>query len=108
MIISWEASPFVRFAVVNNILIPYLVGIILFYYGASYAVLRILDGSDYYKFGVLLIVTLSITHIIGGMSWYFRNAIYSNGVMMISILSIVIAFFVFGFSLIRESRPARD
>jgi hypothetical protein len=102
LITSWEASPFVRFAVINNIMIPYLVGIILFYFGASYAVLRVLARTEYYKFGVVLIVTLSITHVFGGMSWYFRNAWYSNGVMIMSVLSIVIAFVIFGFSLLRE------
>ena len=106
MIISWEASPLVRFAVINNILIPYIVGIILFYYLASYAVLRILAGTGYYKFGVMLIVTMSITHVIGGMSWYFRNEMYSNSVMILSMLSIIIAFVIFGFSLIREHNPA--
>jgi len=106
MITSWEASPFVRFAVINNLMIPYLVAIVVFYYGASYAVLRILDGTEYYKFGILLIVSMSITHLIGGMSWYFRNAMYSNGVLVMSLLSIVIAFIVFGFTLIREHRPA--
>jgi len=105
IIASWEASPFVRFAVINNIMVPYVVGIILFYYGSSYAILHILAGTDYYKFGVTLIVVLAVTHVIGGMSWYFRNAMYSDGVMMISTLSIVIAFLVFGFSLIHEHRP---
>lgn len=80
-----------------------------FAYGISpVAALRILTGTEYYKFGVLPIVTMNITHLIGSMSWYFRNAMYSNGVMIMSILSIVIAFIAFGFSLIRESRPARD
>jgi hypothetical protein len=102
MIIRWEASPIVRFAVMNNILIPCLIAIILFYYLASYAVLRILAGTVYYKFGVLLIITMSITHIVGGMSWYFRNSMYSNGVMLVSLLSIAIAVIVFGFSFIRE------
>ena len=108
MITNWEASPFVRFAVINDLMVPYLVLIILFYYGASYAVLRILSGSNYYKIGFLLIVTISITHVIGGMSWYFRNAMYSNGVLIMSMLSIVIAFIAFGFSLIRERSPARN
>ena len=108
MIISWEASPFVRFAVMNNLMIPYLVAIVFFYFGVSYAVLQVLAGTEYYKFGVLLIVTMSITHLIGGMSWYFRNAMYSNGVMIMSMLSIVIAFIAFGFSLIRERSPARN
>ena len=102
MIISWEASPFVRFAVVNNVLIPYIIAIVLFYYVASYGVLRILAGTVYYKFGVLLIITMSITHIVGGMSWYFRNSMYSNGVMLVSLFSIVIAVVVFGVSFIRE------
>jgi hypothetical protein len=102
MVISWEASPFVRFAVINNILIPYLLAIVLFYYVASYAVLRILAGTVYYKFGVLLIITMSITHIVGGMSWYFRNSMYSNGVMLVSLFSIAVAVAVFGFSFIRE------
>jgi len=104
MITSWEASPFVRYAVINNLMPEYLAAIVLFYYGASYAVLRILDATHYYKFGVLLIGILSVTHVIGGMSWYFRNAFYSNGVLLMSMFSIVFAFIVFGFSLLRE-RP---
>ena len=104
-IIIGEASPFVRFAVINNIFIPYIVAIVLFYYVASYAILRILDGTDYYKFGVLVIIAMSITHLVGGMSWYFRNAMYSNSVMIISFISIVIALAVFGFSLVREHHP---
>jgi len=106
MITSWEASPFVRFAVINDLMIPYLVAIVLFYYGASYAVLRILSGTEFYKFGIILIVTLSITHLLGGLSWYFRNAMYSNSIMILSMLSIVVAFIVFGISLIREYGPA--
>jgi len=106
MITSWEASPFVRFAIVNNLMIPYLIAIVLFYYAASYGVLRILSGTEFYKFGFILIVMLSITHLLGGLSWYFRNAMYSNSVMIISMISIVVAFIVFGFSLIREHGPA--
>jgi hypothetical protein len=106
MITIWEASPFVRFAIINNLMIAYLIAIVLFYYGASFGVLKILSGSDYYKFGSMLIVTISITHVIGGMSWYFRNALYSNGVFIVSLLSIVIAFVVFGFSLIHERTVA--
>jgi len=102
MILSWEASPFIRFALMHDIMLLYLIAIVLFYYVCAYAVLRILDGTDYYRFGVLLIVILSITHVIGGMSWYFRNSFYSNGVFVLSIISIVIALIVFGFSLLNE------
>jgi hypothetical protein len=105
LIISWEASPFVRYAVIHNLMVPYLVAIVLFYAGASYAVLRILDNTVYYRFGFILIVTMSVTHLIGGMSWYFRNSLYSDGVLIMSVLSIVIAFVAFGFSLLREWGP---
>jgi len=108
MILSWEASPFIRFALIHNIMAAYLIAIILFYYLCSYAVLRILDGTDYYLFGVLLITILSITHVIGGMSWYFRNMFYSNGVFILSLFSIVIAIIIFSFSLLRERKPARE
>jgi hypothetical protein len=70
--------------------------------------LRILDRTDYYKFGVFLVLAMSITHVIGGMSWYFRNVFYSNGVLLMSLLSICIAFVLFGFSLIREHTPAEQ
>ena len=106
MVTSWEASPLVRFAVINDLMAAYLVAIVLFYFGASYAVLRVLSGTEYYKFGFLLIITMSVTHVIGGMSWYFRNAMYSNGVFIMSLLSIVIAFVAFGFSLMNERTPA--
>jgi hypothetical protein len=106
MITSWEASPLVRFAVINNVMAAYLAAIVLFYFSASYVVLRVLSGTEYYKFGFLLIITMSITHVIGGMSWYFRNALYSNGVFIMSLLSIVIAFVLFGFSLMHERIPA--
>jgi hypothetical protein len=102
LITAWEASPFVRFAVIHDLMVPYLFAIVLFYYGASYAVLRILHNSDYYRFGVILILTLSMTHILGGLSWYFRNAFYSNGIFILSILSVVIAVILFGFSLLHE------
>jgi hypothetical protein len=108
MITSWEASPFVRYAVIHDVMAAYLIGIVLFYYVASYAVLRILDRTDYYKFGVFLVLAMSITHVIGGMSWYFRNVFYSNGVLLMSLLSICIAFVLFGFSLIREHTTAEQ
>ena len=76
MILQWEASPLVRFAVAHNIIAVYLVAIVLFYYGAAYAVLRILRPTRYYQYGVVLVLLVSVTHVLGGMSWQFRNAWY--------------------------------
>jgi len=108
MILSWEASPFVRFAVQHDIMVLYLAGIILFYYVSSCVALRALHNTDCYQFGVLLIGILSITHVFGGMSWFFRNPLYSNSVGVLSLISIVIAFVVFGFSILNERVPARN
>ena len=71
MITSWEASPFVRFAVIHNLMVPYLIAIAFFYYGASYAVLKILHNSDYYKFGVLLILTAEYHPCLRGLFLVF-------------------------------------
>jgi hypothetical protein len=107
MILSWEASPFVRFALAHDIMAAYLTAIVVFYYVSSCVVLKVLYGTGYYRFGVLLIAILSATHVIGGMSWYFRSAFYSDGVFVMSLMSIIIAFVVFGFSLLHERVPAR-
>ncbi|MFZ1128218.1 hypothetical protein [Methanoregula sp.] len=102
MILQWEASPLVRFAVAHNIIAVYLVAIVLFYYGAAYAVLRILRPTRYYQYGVVLVLLVSVTHVLGGMSWQFRNAWYSDGIFTLSVLSIIIAVCLFGYAFIRQ------
>ena len=104
MILQWEASPLVRFAVAHNILAIYMLALILFYYGAAYAVLRILRPTRYYPYGVALVLLVSITHVLGGLSWQFRTAWYSDIVLTLSFLAIIIAFCLFGYTLIRKER----
>ncbi|HVP97022.1 hypothetical protein [Methanoregula sp.] len=104
MILQWEASLLVRYAVAHNILDIYLIGIILFYYGASYAVLHILKQTRYYAFGVGLIGMVSIIHVLGGLSWQMKTAWYSNCIMSLSFLSVIIALCLFGYSVVRQAR----
>jgi hypothetical protein len=102
MILQWEASPLVRFAVAHNIMAVYLVAIVLFYYGAAYAVLRMLRPTWYYPYGVGLVLLVSVTHVLGGLSWQFRNMWYSEGIFALSFLSIIIAVCLFGYAFIRQ------
>jgi len=104
-ILQWESSPLVRFAVADHILGIYLIGIILFYYGASYAVLAILMPTRYYLFGVGIIGMVSIIHVLGGLSWVMKTAWYSNGILVLSFLSVIIALCLFGYSVVRQTRP---
>lgn len=102
MILQWEASPLVKYAVAHNIVPVYLAAIVLFYYGAAYAVLKILWQTRYYPVGVFLVVFIGIIHVLGGLSWIIRNPWYSNGVVVLSLVSILLALTVFGYSLLHQ------
>jgi hypothetical protein len=102
-ILQWEASPLVRFAVENNILVLYVLAIVIFYYGASYLVLRILHGTEYYLLGASLVILVSFIHLLGGLSWYIKNPWYSNGVLALSVVSILVACLIFFYSVVHRS-----
>lgn len=102
MILQWEASPLVRYALLHNLMIFYMVAIVLFYYLAALLVLVSLEHTPVYRIGVVLILMISITHMLGGMSWYFRNSLYSYSVMALSYITIIIAFLALGYAIIRE------
>ena len=109
MVIEWEASPLVRYAVTNNLMVFYIAAIALFYYGAAYFVFSILEGTPLYKFGVVLVFLISSAHLLGGMSWYFRTPQYSYSVMALSYFTIIIAFLTLAYAIVRErsGNPAR-
>jgi len=102
MILAWEASPLLKFATANGLIYLYIAGIMLFYYFGTLLVLKLLEKSNVYPVAVGLIVALSATHILGGLSWYFRNPLYSNTIYGVSILSIVVAIALFGYVAIRH------
>lgn len=98
MILAYEASPLVKLAVSHNLMFLYLPCIAAFYFIASYSVLKVLKTPDLYSVGVALIGTVSLTHLLGGLSWYFRDPVYSNTVFFLSLLSILMALILFGFA----------
>lgn len=100
-----EASPLVRFAVAHGLMPLYVTLLVSFYFVASYLVLRLLAGGDLYPLGVALIILMSLTHLLGGMSWYIRNPLYSDTVIGLSFMSVIIAIAIFGYAVIRR-QPA--
>jgi hypothetical protein len=106
MILQWETSPLVRFAVAHNSMALYFLALIIFYYAAAYAVLRILHTTAYYRFGVGLVLLVSLIHVLGGLSWQVKAAWYSNSIAALSFLSVIIAICLFGYSFLRQARSS--
>jgi len=99
----YEFSPLLRYAMEHNVVIIYLVFTIFFYYVSTYIVLKLLKDEPIYSAGVALILLLSITHLLGGLSWVFRNAWYSNMVMALSLASIALAIASFGYVILQRA-----
>ncbi len=100
-ILAYEASPLLRYAVEYDLVLVYSGALVLFYYLAAYLVLVLLRGSDLYAIGVALISLVSLTHFLGGLSWYFRQPLYSDTVIGLSLMCVIIALFLFAYSLSR-------
>jgi len=101
-ILKYEYSPTLVYAVEHDIVIPYLMFTVFFYYAAGYIVLKYLMDSRIYYIGVFIILLMSITHVLGGLSWYVLSACYSNTVLALSLTSVVITIAVFGYEIIRQ------
>ncbi len=100
-ILAYEASPLLKYAVENDLVLVYSGGLMLFYYLAAYSVLTLLRDSDLYSLGVGLISLVSLTHFLGGLSWFFRDQLYSDTVIGLSMMCILIALILFAYSLSR-------
>ena len=101
-LLLYEASPLLRFAVANDLVLLSVAALMAFYYLASWFVLKLLAGSDLYPVGVTLICLVSLTHLLGGMSWYFRSSLYSSTVVGLSLISILVAVLIFGYTVLRK------
>ena len=101
-ILKYEYSPTLVYAVEHDIVIPYLMFTVFFYYAAGYTVLKYLEDSGIYYIGVSIVLLMSITHVLGGLSWYVLSASYSNAVLTLSLTSVVITIAVFGYEVVRQ------
>jgi hypothetical protein len=106
-ILAHEYSPLVRAAVAHNLFVPYLVGMICFYYVVAYAALRMLYPTKLYAVGVLLILLVSATHVLGGLSWHIRSAGYVMVVHGLSALGIAVALAAAGYAVLTFRTGAR-
>ncbi|MDD2472615.1 MULTISPECIES: hypothetical protein [unclassified Methanoculleus] len=101
-----EFSPLVRYAVANDIVIVYLLFMMLFYYVVAFAALRLLRPTGLYGFGVVLLLLVAATHVLGGFSWVVRSAVYSLAVHGVSIAAVVVALAAFGYAVLQ--RPEKQ
>lgn len=102
-ILQYEYSPTLRFAVEHGIVTPYLGAMVLFYYIAGYFVLSLLADSDIYFVGVAIVLLISITHVLGGVSWYVQNEWYSNSVIALSMISVLTTLMAFGYEVFKRA-----
>lgn len=96
-----EFSPLVRYAVEHDIVTAYLLFMVLFYYVVTFAALRLLPGG-LYRFGVMLVLLVAATHILGGFSWVVRNPLYSFAVHGVSLAAVAVALAAFGHAVLRR------
>lgn len=104
VILAYEASPLLRFAVAHDLVLIYGIALMVFYYMAATLVLTLLGGSELYPIGVALVALVSLTHFLGGLSWYVRDPLYSDTVIGLSLMCVLIALFLFAYSLSMERR----
>lgn len=101
-IMKYEYSPTLLFALKNNVLVPYIVAMFVFYYIAGYLVLKNLKKSSLYPVGIIILAIISTTHIMGGLSWYILDPLYSTIVLIFSKISIIIALGSFGYVVVTK------
>ncbi len=103
MILKYEHSPLLTHAIRHDIVIPYLVFTMFFYYAVGYIVLKLLTASEMYYIGVAVILLTSIVHVLGGMSWYVMSPSYSNMVLALSLISVMFTIAVFGYEILKRA-----
>lgn len=90
-ILQYEFSPIVRTATAYGVIPLVVLCIAGLYYLLSYLALRMLQGTCVYPFAVAILVIVSMTHVMGGLSWLVRIPFYSYMVHGFSIMAIVLA-----------------
>ncbi|MBU4077836.1 MAG: hypothetical protein KKI06_14235 [Euryarchaeota archaeon] len=102
-LIQNEFSPLLVYAVRNDLLMPFVFFTVIFYFSASYLVLKLLSQDEklFYPASAILIL-ISLAHTFGGLSWYFKSEAYSNAILAISAITIMMAIFLSGWSILQK------
>ncbi len=98
-----EFSPLLVYAVRNDLLIPYFLFTVIFYFCGSYLALKLLSSDEklFYPASAILIL-ISMAHTFGGLSWYFRSEAYSYAILAVSAITIMMAVFLSGWSILHK------
>ena len=106
-----EFSPVVRYAIENRLILPFLLVLVAVYFTVSYVGLSLLLRTRFYRFGVAIVVLVALTHVLGGLSWYFRDPLYSAWVQSLVIALLLFALVVASytiFSVMHERKGERS
>lgn len=105
-LIQYELSPLLISAVKNNLMIPYILSTAIFYFAGSYFALKALssDKKLFYSSSIIIFM-ISLVHTLGGLSWHFKNEAYSNTILALSAITIIMAIFVSGWSVLHRKNP---
>ncbi len=98
-----EFSPLLVYAVRHDLLIPYIFFTVIFYFSGSYLALKLLSQDEklFYPASAILIL-ISLAHTFGGLSWYFNSEAYSNAILAISAITVMMAVFLSGWSILQK------
>ncbi len=102
-LIQNEFSPLLVYAVSNDLVVPYFLFTVLFYFSGSYLALKLLSQEEklFYSASAILVL-ISLAHTFGGLSWYFKSEAYSNTILAISAVTIMMAIFLSGWSILQK------
>ena len=107
-VLSFEASPVVRFVLENNLMVAYFLSLLALYFLVSLAMLRRLRGTRYYPFGAASLLIVGTAHFLGGLTWVARSHLFSVAVgTLVTTLFLVTALWM-GRNLLAERRPGKD
>jgi hypothetical protein len=107
-VLRFDNSPLLKLAVENNLVIEYLAIVVIFYYLAGYMALKLFNGHIIYSAGVAIFLLLSLTHVLGGLSWLVINVYYSYFVIGLSISIIFIAIGILCYLLYEKLRSGHN
>ena len=89
-VLASEASPVIRFALAYHLMVAWFLALLVTYFLVTLGILRFLSGTPYYRFGVLFVILISAAHLCGGLTWVFRNDLFSMAVTLLFMASFVI------------------
>ena len=103
-VLSFEASPVVRFVLGHNLMVAYFISLLALYFLASLAMLRWLKKTRYYPSGVAAVLIIGLAHFLGGLSWVARSSLYTMAVSILTTTLFLLTALAMGRELLSERK----